>query len=103
MMPWNRLVIERRGELITRLCLHVGEIDIEDTWCRAVLRRVAIMRLGRRFLAPGFDRAHLDRGRRKMAEQLSLPRADPFEQPIGLGHIGEMGRASCRERVWHYV
>src|SRR3546814_19266883 len=54
------------------------------------------MRLGRRFLAPGFDRAHLDRGRRKMAEQLSLPRADLVEQRIGLGHIGGASRVAVR-------
>src|SRR3546814_16231281 len=41
MMAGDRLVIKRRGELVARLRLHVGEVDVEDARRRPVLRRVA--------------------------------------------------------------
>src|SRR3546814_10028787 len=72
MMAGDRLVIKRRGELVARLRLHVGEVDVEDARRRPVLRRVAVMRLGRRLLAPRLDRTHLDRRLRQMSEQLAL-------------------------------
>src|SRR3546814_18868294 len=57
MMAGDRLVIKRRGELVARLRLHVGEVDVEDARRRPVLRRVAVMRLGGRLLAPRLDRS----------------------------------------------
>src|SRR3546814_4480864 len=70
------------------LRLHVGEVDVEDARRRPVLRRVAVMRLGRRLLVPRLDRTHLDRRLRQMSEQLALPRADFAQQRIRLGDIG---------------
>src|SRR3546814_11379466 len=74
------------------LRLHVGEVDVEDARRRPVLRRVAVMRLGRRLLAPRLDRTHLDRRLRQMSEQLALPRADFAQQRIRLGDIGSAAR-----------
>ncbi len=75
MMTEDRLVIEGRGELVTRLRLHIGKVDVENAGRRTVLRRIAIVRLRCRFLAPCLDRPDLDRRLGQMREQLALTRA----------------------------
>src|SRR3546814_18896057 len=92
MMAGDRLVITRRGELVARLRLHVGEVDVEDARLRPVLRRVAVIPLGRHLLPPPPDSTHLPRPLRPLSEQLAFTRSALAPQPISLRHLSHTAR-----------